>query len=174
MSDPSVATDQPARGPQPGSGLGAEGHVTHTHRGAVDEDLDRMSREQLMVEVRKLRAGIRAHHDSTGHELCWHHPALWALLPERTDPVQRCRPGQRFSAVVCASESRSTHNYGTGEHDSGVPKDLATRAHVTGREPPRAAQAACGAAWGKRTSSSCSRSCASWNERNPLGATCRT
>jgi hypothetical protein len=21
-----------------------------------------------------------------GHELCWHHPKLWGLLPERTDP----------------------------------------------------------------------------------------
>jgi hypothetical protein len=20
-------------------------------------------------------------------ELCWHHPALWSLLPEKTDPV---------------------------------------------------------------------------------------
>jgi hypothetical protein len=52
----------------------------------VDQDLDGMSREQLMDEVRKLRAGIRRHRDSTGHELCWHHPALWGLLPERTDP----------------------------------------------------------------------------------------
>jgi hypothetical protein len=21
-----------------------------------------------------------------GHALCWHHPKLWALLPERTEP----------------------------------------------------------------------------------------
>src|SRR3989442_5669123 len=34
-----------------------------------------------------MRAGIRAHRDSTGHALCWHHPALWNLLPERTDPL---------------------------------------------------------------------------------------
>ena len=46
-----------------------------------------MSREQLIAEVRRLRAGIRAHRDSTGHELCWHHPALWGLLPEATDPL---------------------------------------------------------------------------------------
>ena len=52
----------------------------------MDQDLDGMSREQLMDEVRKLRAGIRKHRDRTGHELCWHHPALWGLLPERTDP----------------------------------------------------------------------------------------
>src|SRR5688572_22272746 len=53
----------------------------------MDTDLDRMSREELVAEVRKLRQGIRRHRDSTGHELCWHHPALWALLPERSDPV---------------------------------------------------------------------------------------
>jgi hypothetical protein len=53
----------------------------------VDEDIEKMSREQLITEVKKLRAGIRAHRDSTLHELCWHHPALWALLPERTDPL---------------------------------------------------------------------------------------
>jgi hypothetical protein len=53
----------------------------------MDEDLDGMSREQLVAEARTLRQGIRAHRDSTGQELCWHHPALWALLPERTDPL---------------------------------------------------------------------------------------
>lgn len=53
----------------------------------MDEDLDRMSRDDLIAEAKKLRRGIRAHRDSTGHELCWHHPALWALLPEQHDPL---------------------------------------------------------------------------------------
>ena len=53
----------------------------------MDKDLEIMSREQLVEEVKKLRQGIRRHRDSTGHELCWHHPALWGLLPEKTDPV---------------------------------------------------------------------------------------
>lgn len=53
----------------------------------MDEDLDRMSRDQLIVEVKRLRQGIREHRDSTGHELCWHHPSLWSLLPERSDPL---------------------------------------------------------------------------------------
>jgi hypothetical protein len=53
----------------------------------MDEDLAQLSREELIAEVRKLRQGIRAHRDSTEHELCWHHPALWGLLPERTDPI---------------------------------------------------------------------------------------
>ena len=52
----------------------------------MDSDLDQMSRDDLIAEVRKLRAGIRTHRDSTGHQLCWHHPALWALLPEKSDP----------------------------------------------------------------------------------------
>jgi hypothetical protein len=52
----------------------------------IDGDLDDMSREELVAEARRLRAGIRTHRDSSGHELCWHHPALWSLLPERTDP----------------------------------------------------------------------------------------
>jgi hypothetical protein len=53
----------------------------------MDIDLEQMSREQLIVEVRKLRAGIRQHRDSSAHDLCWHHPDLWALLPEQTDPL---------------------------------------------------------------------------------------
>lgn len=53
----------------------------------MDEDLDRMSREELLTEARRLREGIRSHRDSSGHELCWHHPALWGLLPERQDPL---------------------------------------------------------------------------------------
>jgi len=53
----------------------------------VDEDLEGMTREQLVAEARRLREGIRAHRDSTGHALCWHHPALWGLLPEATDPL---------------------------------------------------------------------------------------
>ena len=53
----------------------------------MDKDLEGMSREQLLDEVKKLRQGIRQHRDSTGQELCWHHPALWGLLPEKTDPV---------------------------------------------------------------------------------------
>lgn len=53
----------------------------------MDEDLEGLTREQLVAEVRRLRAGIRAHRDSSGHGLCWHHPDLWGLLPDRTDPL---------------------------------------------------------------------------------------
>ena len=53
----------------------------------MDDDLSQMSGEELIAEVRKLRSGIRKHRDSSGQELCWHHPELWALLPGKTDPL---------------------------------------------------------------------------------------
>ena len=53
----------------------------------MDSDLASLTREQLMEEVQRLRDGIRRHRDATAHELCWHHPALWGLLPEATDPI---------------------------------------------------------------------------------------
>ncbi len=53
----------------------------------MDADVELMSHDQLVAEVKKLRQGIREHRDSTLHELCWHHPALWSLLPNRTDPL---------------------------------------------------------------------------------------
>ena len=52
----------------------------------MDEDLEQLTRNELLAEVRKLRTGIRQHRDSTKHELCWHHPELWQLLPEKLDP----------------------------------------------------------------------------------------
>lgn len=53
----------------------------------MDDDLAAMTRDRLITEVKKLRQGIREHRDSAKHELCWHHPALWGLLPEKTDPI---------------------------------------------------------------------------------------
>ena len=52
----------------------------------MDEDLDSMPRDALIAVVKKLRSGIREHRDATGNDLCWHHPALWSLLPEQVDP----------------------------------------------------------------------------------------
>jgi hypothetical protein len=53
----------------------------------MDDDLERMSRKSLISEIKRLRNGIRAHRDSTLHDLCWHHPELWGLLPEKADPA---------------------------------------------------------------------------------------
>ncbi len=53
----------------------------------MDEDIDTLSRDALVAEIKKLRAAIRLHRDASGHDLCWHHPALWSLLPEKTSPA---------------------------------------------------------------------------------------
>lgn len=72
----------------------------------MDEDLAEMPRGQLVAELKKLRQGIRQHPDSSEHELCWHHPALWGLLPERTDPIPRNSRGSRVSVSVPRGEDR--------------------------------------------------------------------
>jgi hypothetical protein len=76
----------------------------------MDDDLDRMSREQLIAEVKKLRGGIRAHRDSTGHELCWHDPALWACCQSERTPCPPSQHGQSSSATASSIGSpwRST------------------------------------------------------------------
>jgi hypothetical protein len=52
----------------------------------MDDDLDGLDRDQLVALVKRMRAAIREHRDSSGQELCWHHPKLWGVLPEQTDP----------------------------------------------------------------------------------------
>ena len=63
---------------------------------APDGDLEALNRDQLVAEVKRLRTGIRAHRDSTGHDLCWHHPDLWGLLPERVTPEVAVPPWPKF------------------------------------------------------------------------------
>ena len=62
----------------------------------MDDDLQALDRERLIAEVKKLRAGIRAHRDTSGHDLCWHHPDLWNLLPEKTAPSIAVPPWPKF------------------------------------------------------------------------------
>jgi hypothetical protein len=62
----------------------------------MDDDIGGMSRDRLMEEVKRLRAGIRIHRDSSEHELCWHHPELWSLLPERIEPRVAVPPWSKF------------------------------------------------------------------------------
>lgn len=62
----------------------------------MDDDLETLSRDDLVAEVRRLRAGIRQHRDASGHDLCWHHPDLWRLLPERVDPTIAVPPWPKF------------------------------------------------------------------------------
>ena len=53
----------------------------------MDEDLDGLTREQLIAEAVRLRNAIRRHRDASGHALCWHHPEMWSLLPEAVPPA---------------------------------------------------------------------------------------
>ncbi len=62
----------------------------------MDDDLDLMDRAQLIVQAKALRQGIRKHRDATGHDLCWHHPDLWDLLPEKTLPEIAVPPWPKF------------------------------------------------------------------------------
>jgi hypothetical protein len=62
----------------------------------MDDDLDLMDRNTLAAEVKKLRAAIRAHRDASGHALCWHHPAMWSLLPEKVEPSIAVPPWPKF------------------------------------------------------------------------------
>lgn len=91
----------------------------------MDDDLSHMTHQQLIEEVRKLRQGIRRHRDSTLHELCWHHPALWGLLPEKQDPqptvpewpqfLEGCIHYRRSLDAQAPQAPRSSRGYpGTG------------------------------------------------------------
>ena len=62
----------------------------------MDDDLLTKTREELVAEAKRLRAGIREHRDASGHDLCWHHPQLWGLLPEPIPPDIAVPPWPKF------------------------------------------------------------------------------
>lgn len=91
----------------------------------MDDDLAGLSREELITEVKRLRAGIRTHRDSSAHELCWHHPALWGLLPEKTAPEIAVPPWPRFlRGCVLYRESldRQAPNAPVADVEAGMPR----------------------------------------------------
>jgi hypothetical protein len=51
-----------------------------------DRDLDSLQPGALLREAKRMRHAIRAHRDSTGNDLCWHHPDMWDLLPDKQLP----------------------------------------------------------------------------------------
>jgi hypothetical protein len=86
--------------------------------GRMDEDLADMSNERLIEEVRRLRAAIREHRDSSGQELCWHHPQLWSLLPEPIEPEIAVPPWPKFlRGCVKYRESLDTQRPGAPVFD---------------------------------------------------------
>jgi len=71
-----------------------------------DSDLDGMSREELLAEAKKLRGGIRAHRDASGHNLCWFVPELWGLLPDTKVPTPHVPPTSEF--LSCCAQYRAS------------------------------------------------------------------
>lgn len=71
-----------------------------------DNDLDVMSRDELVNEAKKLRAGIRQHRDASGHNLCWYVPELWDLVPDHLTPTPEIPSTDEFIAC-CRSYRRS-------------------------------------------------------------------
>jgi hypothetical protein len=69
----------------------------------LDADLETLDRAGLVAEIRRLRAGIRRHRGSSGHDLCWHHPELWGLLPEQMEPAVAVPAWPKFlrGCVAC-------------------------------------------------------------------------
>jgi hypothetical protein len=67
----------------------------------LDADLLTLSKEGLIAEAKKLRAGIRQHRDSSGHDLCWFVPELWDLLPEKIRPTPEVPPTEEFLSKCC-------------------------------------------------------------------------
>lgn len=51
----------------------------------LDDDLNSLTEEELVSEIKRLRQAIRTHRDSSGHDLCWYQPELWSLLPEQSN-----------------------------------------------------------------------------------------
>jgi hypothetical protein len=77
------------------------------------------------------------HRDSAGHDLCWHQPALWSLLPERTDPLPRVRVAAVLRGCIRYRQSldqlgdapRSTDEFGP---ERAAPRLAAAPATVAG------------------------------------------
>lgn len=53
--------------------------------GHGDDDLELEPRE-LLAEAERLRTGIPPPATASGHDLCWQHPEIWGLLPEKIPP----------------------------------------------------------------------------------------
>lgn len=85
----------------------------------LDADLETLDRAGLVAEIRRLRAGIRRHRDSSGHDLCWHHPELWGLLPEQIEPAVAVPPWPKFlGGCVAYREALERELPRAGVHDA--------------------------------------------------------
>ena len=72
----------------------------------MDDDLPNLSKDELIAEVKRLRAGVREHRDASGHGLCWHHPQLWGLLPKAISPHIAVPRGRNSCAAASSIANR--------------------------------------------------------------------
>lgn len=72
----------------------------------MDDDLEVLSKQDLIIEIKKLRSGIRQHRDATGHNLCWYVPELWNLLPEKLEPTPQVPKPLEF--ITCCIKYRES------------------------------------------------------------------
>jgi hypothetical protein len=75
----------------------------------MDADLDQMTRDELIAEVNKLRAGIRTHRDSSEHELCWDYRRFRVCYLKGPILCRSCRNGRSSFEDVSDNGSRWTH-----------------------------------------------------------------
>ena len=66
----------------------------------MDEDLERLSREELIDEIKQLRQGIRKHRDSTGHEPVGISPRYGDSYRRRPIRFLWCRIGHSSSKAA--------------------------------------------------------------------------
>ena len=76
-------------------------------------EIANLTREELIADVIPLSAGIRAHRDSTGHGLCWHHPQLWSLLLEPIPKDLAVPNWPQFLRGCVKYRGHSTENFPT-------------------------------------------------------------
>jgi hypothetical protein len=62
----------------------------------MDQDLDQLTRDELIAEIKALRQAIREHRDASLHDLCWYQPELWGLLPEESHAQIRVPTRDQF------------------------------------------------------------------------------
>jgi hypothetical protein len=82
----------------------------------MDDDLHALSREQPITEAPRLCGGVRRHRDSSGHELCWHHPELWGLLPEQSELPEELEFTDGIVEAIHSAGEELRH-YFPGAHD---------------------------------------------------------
>ena len=119
----------------------AQRRATGIGMSVPDGQLSSLSRRARRRGAEAAARGSDKHRDSTGHELCWHHPQLWALLPDASDPVPTVPTWPEFlRGCVRCRQSASTEQMpdgaaGTDAPYEGTAGSLLSRARYRSRTP---------------------------------------